>query len=61
MAGEAFDWLFIDNLPLPFEKKRMAKQSQIETWLDLAQVLRELGIEKRIQESNTSSSASYVV
>lgn len=61
MAGEAFDWLFIDNLPLPFEKKRMAKQSQIETWLDLAQILRELGIEKRIQESNTSSSASYVV
>jgi len=61
LAGEAFDWLFIDNLPLPFEKKRMAKQSQIEMWLDLAQVLRELGIEKRIRESNTSSSASYVV
>ena len=61
MTDEAFDWLFIDNLPLPFEKKRVAKQSRIETWLDLAQVLRELGIENRTTENNASSSVCYVI
>ena len=37
-------WLFIDFIPLLFEKKRAAKQLQVETWLDLAQVLKELNI-----------------
>lgn len=29
-----------------FEKRRMAKQVKVETWLDLTQVLKELGVEK---------------
>lgn len=37
-------WLFIDFVPLLCEKKRVAKQLQVETWLDLAQVMKELNI-----------------
>ena len=29
-----------------FERRRMAKQVKVETWLDLTQVLKELGVEK---------------
>lgn len=29
-----------------FEKRRMAKQVKVETWLDLTQMLKELGVEK---------------
>ena len=37
-------WLFVDFVPLLCEKKGVAKQLQVETWLDLAQVLKELNI-----------------
>ena len=46
MAEELFGWMFIANLPMLFEKRRMAKQVKVETWLDLTQMLKELGVEK---------------
>ena len=61
MAEETFDWLFVDFIPLLYEKKRLARQSQIETWLDLAQVAKELGIEKTENRLSTTTLASYVV
>jgi hypothetical protein len=61
MAEETFDWLFVDFIPLLYEKKRLARQSQIETWLDLAQVAKELGIEKTENRLSTTALASYVV
>jgi hypothetical protein len=61
MAEETLDWLFVDFIPLLYEKKRLARQSQIETWLDLAQVAKELGIEKTGNRLSTTTLASYVV
>jgi hypothetical protein len=39
--------LFIDGLPLPLlvPKRNLARQMQVEMWLDLAQVIKELGLE----------------
>jgi len=59
---ESYGWIFIDAVPLLHEKKRVAKQLQIETWLDLTQVVRELGIEKPKENKwDTSSTINYVV
>jgi hypothetical protein len=37
--------LFIDGLPLLVPKRNLARQMQVEMWLDLAQVIKELGLE----------------
>lgn len=60
--AEAFGWLFIDFIPLLYEKKRVARQLQIETWLDLTQLVKELGIEN-IHEKNKNaiSKVNYIV
>ena len=44
MAEDTFGWLFVDYVPLLYEKRRVARQFQVETWLDLEQTIRELGI-----------------
>jgi hypothetical protein len=61
LAEEAFGWLFVNNVPLLYDKKKVARQFQVETWLDLAQVIRELGIEKLKENRPTTSTASYIV
>jgi len=44
--AESFGWLFVDFIPLLYEKKKVARQLQVETWLDLTQLMKELGISK---------------
>jgi hypothetical protein len=61
MAEETFDWVFVGFIPLLYEKKRVVRQSQIETWLDLAQVVKELGIEKTESIQSSTASAGYIV
>jgi hypothetical protein len=61
LAEEAFGWLFVNNVPLLYDKKKVARQFQIETWLDLAQVIKELGIEKLTESKPTANAASYIV
>ena len=46
LAEEAFNWLFVDFIPLLYEKRKVARQFQIEMWLDLTQLVKELNIEK---------------
>lgn len=60
--AESFRWLFIYFVPLLYEKKRVARQLQVETWLDLFQLLKELKIEK-LEESkeNKPVAMSYIV
>ena len=58
---DAFGWLFIDNTPLLYEKKRVARQVKVETWLDLAEVLKELGIEKPAESETSTKQVCYVV
>lgn len=43
--AESYSWLFVDLVPLLYEKRRVARQLQVETWLDLTQLLNELKLE----------------
>jgi hypothetical protein len=59
---ETFGWIFVDFIPLLYERKRVAKQFQIETWLDLSQLAMELGIDKTAQtKQNGQTATSYIV
>lgn len=60
--AEPFGWLFVDFVPLLYEKKRVARQLQVETWLDLYQLVKELGIEK-LEETKRDAhlTMSYIV
>jgi hypothetical protein len=46
LTEENYGWIFVDKIPLLYDKKRVARQHQIEKWLDLYQLTRELNIEK---------------
>ncbi|NWF86586.1 hypothetical protein HXY32_02045 [Candidatus Bathyarchaeota archaeon] len=60
--AEAFGWLFVDFIPLLYEKKKVARQLQVETWLDLSQLIKELGVEKLEKNSQSMCSANgYIV
>jgi hypothetical protein len=61
LAEETLGWLFIDHVPLLLDKKKVARQLQIETWLDLAQVIKELGIEKLDTNKTPMSQTNYIV
>jgi hypothetical protein len=43
--AESCGWVFVDNVPLMYDKRRVARQLQVETWLELSQFVRELNIE----------------
>ncbi len=57
---EAFGWLFVGDIPLLYEKKNVAKQLKIETWLDLAQAMKELGLNAPKQSQKHSLSSDYI-
>jgi hypothetical protein len=62
MAEETYGWLFIDNIPLLYDKKKVARQFQVEMWLDLAQLVKELEIEKpKENRQNTNATTSYII
>jgi glycine betaine/choline ABC-type transport system substrate-binding protein len=61
LAEETFGWLFVGNTPLLYDKKKVARQYQVETWLDLAQVVKELGISNLFPERRTANQTSYIV
>jgi hypothetical protein len=62
MAEEAYGWLFVDNVPLLYDKKKVARQFQVEMWLDLTQLVKELGIEKlNTNKQNANLPTSYIV
>jgi len=59
--SEAYGWVFVHHIPLLYEKRRVARQFQVEMWLDLTQLVKELGIEK-IEENkpNANSALGYI-
>ena len=61
MAEEILNWIFVGFTPLLCERKRVARQSQIETWLDLFQIVKELNIEKTENKRNLHPPMSYLV
>ncbi len=60
LEEETLSWLFVGNTPILFKKKNAVRQSQVETWLDLAQIVKELGIEKPTKKQSANQT-SYVV
>ena len=62
LLSEDFGWIFVNSIPLLYEKKRVVKQSKIETWLDLSQVAMELGIDKSARaKPNMHATRDYIV
>ena len=61
MAEENYGWLFVDTVPLLYEKKKVARQLQIETWLDLYQLTKELNIEKLENQNGANAAINYVI
>jgi hypothetical protein len=57
---ELYGWLFVTQVPLLCEEKKLERQQKIETWLNLYQITRELGIEKTEKESSTPPPINYV-
>jgi hypothetical protein len=63
---ESYGWLFVDLIPLLYEKRRVARQLQVEVWLDLTQLLNELKVElaeggTRTKADEARASVNYVV
>jgi hypothetical protein len=58
---DTFGWLFIADKPLLYEKRHVARQLQIEAWLDLAEALMELNIERPTEGGIVSKLADYIV
>jgi hypothetical protein len=62
LEKETFGWLFVDFVPILYERRRVAKQFQIEMWLDLTQLVKELGIEKTKEtEHKNQQKISYII
>jgi len=61
-VAEDYRWLFVGEIPLLYEKWRLARQLKIETWLDLSQLLKELGLKQIKKTKNlTPHSLGYLV
>jgi len=46
---------------LLYDKKKVARQLQIETWLDLYQLTKELNIQKLENSNGANSAINYVI
>ncbi len=57
---EDYGWLFVDVVPLLYDKKKVERQLKVEEWLDLYQLTRELGIAK-FSSTGIRTSINYVV
>ncbi|MEM3641316.1 MAG: hypothetical protein QXH37_05305 [Candidatus Bathyarchaeia archaeon] len=59
--AESCGWLFVNFVPLLYEKRRVSRQLQVEMWLDLSQILMELKLEPiNMNKQNTNSAIDYV-
>ena len=57
---ENCEWIFVHEVPLLCDKKRIEKQQKIETWLDLYQITRELGLQKTESTHGAKTAFNYV-
>ena len=59
--AESCGWVFVDNIPLIYDKRRVARQLQVETWLQLSQLVKDLKIEDfNPQNRRAESTKGYV-
>jgi len=60
VMSESCCWLFIENVPLLFDKERVQRQLKVETWLGLTQLLKEIKDDDQKRESHHQP-INYVV
>jgi len=60
LADENWDWIFVNMVPMLCDKTRIAKQQKIETWLNLYEAVKKLGLEKT-ERQHPAASMSYIV
>ena len=58
---ENYGWLFVNTVPLLYDKKKVARQLKIETWLDLYQLTEELNIQKLVNPNGGNATINYVI
>ena len=59
--AESCGWVFVDNVPLIYDKRRVARQLQVETWLQLSQLVKDLKIDDfSSQDRGAESTRGYV-
>jgi hypothetical protein len=58
---DTFRWLFVESVPLLFEKRRVARQLQIEVWLDPSPILKMLKIENVGGRKGERPTLDYIV
>ena len=60
--SDAYGWIFVEKVPLLYDRRRVARQLQVETWLDLAQLVKELNIsDLGVEKSRPRLADAYVV
>ena len=60
--AELFKWMFVDFVPLLYEKGRVAKQFQVEIWLSPSSLLKELRIRDiKTSEQDINPATRYIV
>jgi len=59
--AESCGWVFVDNVPLIYDKRRVARQLQVETWLELSRLVKELKmLDLEQDKQGTQSTAGYI-
>lgn len=58
VLGKAYKWVFVENIPLLHETVRVAKQFQIELWLDSSSLLKALKLKP--VDSEKRKKISYI-
>ncbi len=60
MVDENCDWIFVNMIPLLCDKIRIVKQQKIETWLNLHQLITQLGL-ANLKDNENRLTIRYVV
>ena len=59
--AESCGWVFVDNVPLLYDKTRVARQLQVETWLELSRLVKELKmLDLEHNKLGAQSTAGYI-
>jgi hypothetical protein len=60
--AESFKWLFVEFVPLLYDKIRVARQFTVEMWLDPSPIIKELKI-KNVEtiKRDTNPAMRYIV
>lgn len=53
--SETYKWMFIGEIPLLYEARRVARQLEVEMWLDPSPLLKTLNLRVACQEKSNVS------